>query len=230
MQRLVDIDTRKQARNDVIITVLFMAIVNVIVYQITWVYAGPITALLTIILITTLMHRRGVCWSDLGLKRPKNIWIILAQALATFIGTGVVLFLSYKLVGLFFEKTDTTISRFGDMEGNLQLYLWWVTLGWIFGGFFEEMLFRGFLLSRIELMLGKGKISTIIAIFFQAAIFGIIHFYYQGAYGALTIFMAASFIGLCYVLFGRNLWPLILSHGLLDTLGFLGDFLGDKAI
>ncbi len=64
-----------------------MAIVNVIVYQITWVYAGTITALLTIILLTTLMHRRGASWSDLGLKRPKIIWIMLVQALATFIGT-----------------------------------------------------------------------------------------------------------------------------------------------
>jgi CAAX protease family protein len=230
MEKLLDIDTRKKARNDVIITLLFMAIVNVSVYQITWVYAGPITALFTIILVTILIRRRGISWAELGLRRPKNIWIMLVQAVGVLIGTGVVLYLAYQFASLFFEKAETTISRFGNMEGNLQLYLWWVTLGWIVGGFFEEMLFRGFLLSRIELMLGKRKLSTIVAIFFQAAIFGMIHFYYQGAYGALTIFFAASFIGLCYVLFGRNLWPLILSHGLLDTLGFLGDFLGDKAI
>jgi len=74
------------------------------------------------------------------------------------------------------------------------------------------------------------RLSTVIAVFLQATIFGVIHFYYQGAFGALTLFAAASFIGLCDVLFGRNLWPLILSHGLLNTLGFLGDFLGDSAI
>ncbi len=67
----------------------------------------------------------------------------------------------------FFEKTDTTISRFGDMEGNLQLYLWLVTLGWIFGGFLKRLLFRGFLLNRIEQMFGKGRLSTIVAIFFS---------------------------------------------------------------
>ena len=221
---------RTQARNDVAITLLFMAVVNVAVYQVTWVYAGPITALLTIILTTALIRRQGIGWADLGLCRPRNIWITLAQAAFTFIGTGVVLYFAYQLVGLYFEEAETAVSRFGDMEGNLPLYLWWVLLGWVCGGFIEEMLFRGFFLSRIEAMIGRRWLSTVIAIIFQAAVFGVIHFYYQGAFGALTIFAAACFIGGCYVLFGRNLWPLILSHGLLDTLGFLGDFLGDKAI
>ncbi len=226
MQRNVPV----QARNDVAVTLVFMAIVNVIVYQITWVYAGPITALSTIILATMLIRRKGVSWAELGLRRPANIWVTLGQAALTFIGTGVVLYFAYQFVGLYFEKAETTVSRFGDMEGNIVLYLWWVLLGWIVGGFFEEMLFRGFLLSRIEAMFGDNRLSTAIAIFLQAAVFGVIHFYYQGAFGALTIFAAASFIGFCYVLFGRNLWPLIISHGILNTLGFLGDFLGDSAI
>lgn len=226
MQQIVPV----QARNDVMGALLFMAVVNVIVYQITWVYAGPITALSTVILVTALIRRRGISWAELGLRRPASIWITLAQAALTFIGMGVVLYFAYQFVGLFFEKTETTVSRFGDMEGNLPLYLWWVLLGWVIGGFCEEMLFRGFLLNRIEAVFGERRFSTTIAIFAQAAVFGVIHFYYQGAFGALTLFAAASFIGLCYVFFGRNLWPLILSHGLLNTLGFLGDFLGDKAI
>ena len=219
-----------QARNEVVATLLFMAIINVVVYQLTWVYAGPITALCTIILTTAMIRRRGVTWAVLGLRRPKSIWIMLAQSAFTFIGTGVVLYLAYQVVGLYFEEAETTVTRFGDMEGNLRLYLWWILLGWVFGGLFEEMLFRGFLLSRVEAMFGEHWFSTIFAILFQAAVFGIIHFYYQGAFGALTIFAAACFIGFCYVLFGRNLWPLILSHGVLNTLGFLGDYLGDRAI
>lgn len=221
---------RNTARNDVAITLLFIVLVNVTVYQITWVYAGPITALFTIILATVIIRRRNLSWSELGLRKPANIWITLGQTLVTFIGTGVVLYLAYQFAGLYFEKTETTISRFGDMEGNLPLYLWWVLLGWICGGFFEEMLFRGFLINRVEAMFDRHRLSTAVAIVFQAALFGLIHFYYQGAFGAITIFAAACFIGFCYVLFGRNLWPLILSHGLLDTLGFLGDFLGDNGV
>lgn len=177
-----------------------------------------------------LIRRWGISWVELGLRRPASYWVTLAQMSLTFIGMGVVLYFAYQFVGLYFEKTETTVSRFGDMESNLPLYLWWVLLGWIVGGFFEEMTFRGFLLSRIETMFGGHRLSTTIAIFSQAAVFGVIHFYYQGAFGALTLFAVASFIGLCYVLFGRNLWPLILSHGLLNTLGFLGDFLDDSAI
>ena len=36
-------NTRIKARIDVVLTLFFMAIVNVTAYQITWVYAGPIT-------------------------------------------------------------------------------------------------------------------------------------------------------------------------------------------
>ncbi|MCW8925447.1 MAG: CPBP family intramembrane metalloprotease, partial [Xanthomonadales bacterium] len=186
---------QKAARNDLAITLLFIAVVNVTVYQLTWVYAGPITALCAIILTTMIIRRRGISWGDLGLRRPKSIWITLGQTVVTFIGTGVVLYIAYQFAGLYFEKMETTVSRFGDMEGNLPLYLWWVLLGWVCGGFFEEMLFRGFLLNRIETMFGQHWLSTTLAIVFQAAIFGLVHFYYQGAFGAVTIFAAACFIG-----------------------------------
>ncbi|MFQ5740370.1 MAG: lysostaphin resistance A-like protein [Acidobacteriota bacterium] len=75
----------------------------------------------------------------------------------------------------------------------------------------------------------RGGLSTILAVSAQAALFGLVHFYYKGAYGALPVFAAAIFIGTCYVLFGRNLWPLILSHGAMNTLGFVAKFLVGKA-
>ena len=220
---------RRKAGNDVLSMLLFIAVVNVTVYQFSWVYAGPITALSCTAFVTFLIHRRDINWCDLGLAMPGKKWLLPIQTIVVFTAMGVALFLAYQVVGLFFEPKETTVSRFGDMEGNLPLYLWWVFLGWVVGGFCEEMLFRGFLLNRVEVMLGGLKSSTVLAIVFQAAVFGIIHFYYQGAFGALTLFAAAIAIGACYILFGRKLWPLILSHGILDTLGFLGDYLGDSA-
>jgi membrane protease YdiL (CAAX protease family) len=224
------LSTDFRAVSDVAATLLFMTVVNATLYQFTWVYAGPITALCTVILATILLRRRGIDWAMLGLRRPQKIWVMFLQAVLTFVGTCMVLYLAYQVVGLYFDKTETTVSRFGDIQGNLRLYLWWVLLGWVFGGLIEEMLFRGFLLNRLEAVFGRHWPSTLLAIVFQAAVFGLIHYYYQGAFGALTIFAGACFIGLCYVLCGRNLWPVILSHGVLNTLGFLGDFIGDKAI
>jgi membrane protease YdiL (CAAX protease family) len=226
----MSIERSSSAAMDLSAILIFMAVVNYGVYQVTWVYAGPITAISSLILATLLLKRRGIRWHDLGLRMPAKPWLIPIQAALVFTATGVALYLSYQVVGLYFEPRPERISRFGDMEGNLLLYLWWVLLGWIVGGFCEEMLFRGFIISRFEVMLGLNKLSTILAVIFQAAVFGLVHFYYQGAFGALTIFAAATAIGFCYILFGRNLWPVILSHGVLDTLGFLGDYLGDKAI
>ncbi len=219
-----------EARNDVAAVLGFMLIVNITIYQITWVYAGPITALSATVLITILNHRRGVNWRDLGLKRPRKIWLTLLQALVVFAGTIIAVYAATLITEQFFEEPESLNARFGDMEGNLQLYLWWVLLSWVVGGFSEEMIFRGFLLTRVEAMIKSRWASTTLAIVFQAAVFASVHLYYQGAYGALQLFPAAIFIGICYVLFGRNLWPLILAHGTMNTLGFLGNYLGDSAI
>lgn len=221
---------RAAARNDVLAAMLFIVSVNVVIYQVTWVYAGPITAFLAILFMTLLNRRRKVTWRDLGLRRPRRIWVTLLQAAVTFAGSGLVVFAAGQVSGQFFEQLDTLDTRFGDMEGNLPLYLWWVSIGWVVGGFFEEMMFRGFLLTRIEKIVGARWPATAVAILSQAAFFAVLHYYYQGAYGALQMFGLATFLGVCYILFGRNLWPLILSHGTMNSLGFLGNYLGDAAI
>jgi len=41
----------------------------------------------------------------------------------------VVLYFAYQLVGIYFKEAETTVSRFGDMEGNFPLYLWGDFLG-----------------------------------------------------------------------------------------------------
>jgi membrane protease YdiL (CAAX protease family) len=50
-------------------------------------------------------------------------------------------------------------------------------------------------------------------------LFGQQQMYYQGLAGALATGTQAAISGLLYLFSRRNLWPLILSHGLANTLG-----------
>jgi hypothetical protein len=179
----------------------------------------------TIILTTILLRRRGTNWIDLGLRRPKKLWLTPLQAVVVFVGTVAVAYLAKELSDAYFVKPDSSVTRFGNLKGNIWLTTWWISLGWISGAFFEEMLFRGFLLTQFEAMIGSVRISTSIAIVLQAAIFALAHFYYKGAYGAIPVFASAVFVGICYVKFDRNLWPLVLSHGTMNTLGFVAKYL-----
>ncbi len=111
------------------------------------------------------------------------------------------------------------------MAGNVPMFLMWVAYGWIVGGFMEEMIFRGFILHHVLKIFEGSRSKFFIAVFSQAFLFGLVHFYNRGIIGGLMILIAGLVIGFLYLRFGKNLWPVILAHGIMDTLSFLEDFL-----
>jgi membrane protease YdiL (CAAX protease family) len=110
-------------------------------------------------------------------------------------------------------------NRFADVPGNTTAYLYWLSVAWIIGGFTEEMLFRGVLISRFERIFGNTRFAMPAAVILQAIVFGQQHFYYQGWAGAVATGATALVSGVFYIALKRNLWPLIISHGLANTLG-----------
>jgi membrane protease YdiL (CAAX protease family) len=216
--------TRRPAVIDLAIVIAFAATLNVITFRITERHAGPVTALCTVALMTVLMRSRGVRWRDLGLRRPARPWWLLAQVPAVLFGAVAVSAGAAAIVGQFLPSPDTS-ARFGDLAGNLPRTLWWIGLGWLVGGFAEEMIFRGFLLNRFEAFLARGAWGTATAVLLQASLFGAVHVYYRGLYGLLVLGSFGAVMGVFYLVFRRNLWPLVLAHGLRNMVGFFGQYL-----
>jgi membrane protease YdiL (CAAX protease family) len=216
--------TRRPAVIDLAIVIAFAATFNVITFRMTERYAGPVTAFCTVALITVLMRRRGMGWRDLGLRRPARPWWLFAQVPAVLFGVVAVSAAVSAIVGSYLPAQDTS-ARFGDLAGNLPRTLWWIGLGWLVGGLAEEMIFRGFLLSRFEALLPPGAWGTATAVLLQAFLFGAVHVYYRGLHGLLILGSFGAVMGVFYLVFRRNLWPLILGHGLRNMLGFLAHYL-----
>ncbi|HEY4998233.1 MAG TPA: CPBP family intramembrane glutamic endopeptidase, partial [Usitatibacter sp.] len=104
------------------------------------------------------------------------------------------------------------------IRGNAGGFALWIAIGWIVGGFMEECLFRGFLLTRVSQLFASPPLGLAVAIAAQAVLFGSLHLYAGGfAFLYATVFAMAH--GLFYVLLGRNLWPLIVVHGVWNTVG-----------
>ena len=211
---------------DLVLVIGFGTIVNLTAYQYSTNYAGPVTAVFTLGFVSTLMRYRGFKWLAFGLNKPQRWLRLLGQAALVLVGTVAVGAIVSKLVGLYLMSPEITQSRFEGLQGNLILFLSWVVIGWVVGGFAEEMIFRGFLLNRCESMLSNLRFSTVLAIVFQAIIFAAVHFYNRGLPAAITIGAVGLAMGTFYIKFGRSLWPLILAHGTIDTLSFLEDYLG----
>ena len=174
--------------------------------------------LLVAALVLWLSTRPGEL-ANLGLQRPSQprvifrwvIIIMIADTLITGMATPV-------LVSVFGETQQ--ISRFEDVPGNLTLLLTILPLVWLIAAFGEEFFFRGFLLTRLAQLFGTTRWAWCLAIVLQAIAFGALHAY-QGPVDMILIGIGGLVYGVGFVVAKRNLWPLILAHGINDTVGFV---------
>jgi uncharacterized protein len=105
------------------------------------------------------------------------------------------------------------------------LLLYILPFVWLFAAFGEEILYRGFVMTRIAQLLGQGRAAWIAAVFLQAVPFALTHAY-QGPVGMVAVFVLAVITGAGTVLWGRGLWPAMIAHGPQDTLGFFALYAG----
>lgn len=192
-----------------------------------WSYAGPIALLAALGVATWRLRVNQQTWANLGLVRPKSmrralVWTLVALVVTMAVGA-IAQSVSVQLLGGPGEATlalDAQYQgRFDAIPGNVPVYLFWLAIAWGIGGFTEEMLLRGALLSRFESLFAGLPFPAVLAAFSQAVLFGQQHFYYQGMAGAVATGAIGLTSGLLYLTFKRNLWPLILSHGLSNTIG-----------
>lgn len=198
-----------------------------------WRYAGPASLLLTLALLTLYLRASGLGWSAMGLI-PLPGWKaklkVLPQAGLTLVAFAVVVALTTiagPALGLQFlaDVPAGVEGRWGDVAGNLPRYLLWLAIVWTAAAFGEEMFFRGYLITRLQRLFPGRWLGSVFAIVISALIFGYGHFYYQGWRGAVVTCGIGLAFGSMFLLFRRNLWPLILLHGVIDTLTFTAIFM-----
>lgn len=171
------------------------------------------------------MKARGVAWAELGLCKPshiKNLAIATVVTLGMAIGS-IVIFEILKDQFMWDLSPDTSsdgaVSKFGNLENNWILFFSILPVIWL-ESFLEEILDRGFMMNWIERMFSSTILATILAVIFQAIIFGFRHSN-DFSERSITVGLIGLGMGVGYVLFGRNLWPLILAHCVLNTVSML---------
>jgi uncharacterized protein len=161
-----------------------------------------------------LVLLRGERLSDIGLKRP-------ASWMRTFmIGVG---FAAIVFIAIYFsEKAGfrRDLSKFRDVQGNPELALLGVLYAFIGAGFYEEFTFRGFLMQGLAMCFGGSRGAWIAACLLQGALFGVAHAY-QNPLGIAITGTLGVLMGLIVLASGRNLWPVIIGHGLFDASRFV---------
>ena len=171
-----------------------------------------------------LLKRRDRRWSDLGLRKPSS-W---PQAVLVAIVAYAVLWLLSPLASSLFAAWLPSTSQpgfLGYIHGNLPATMLWLGIGWMVGGFCEEALFRGFLLNRVAALCGGGTPASVACVLAQALLFGSLH-YYAGPVACADAAFFGLVMGVAYLVGGRNLLPLMVVHGVWDTVGIWGVYTG----
>ncbi|WP_339928688.1 type II CAAX endopeptidase family protein [uncultured Brevundimonas sp.] len=199
-----------------------------------WTYAGPISLLSALAVATWRLRGAGETWAELGLGRPDSwgrtaLWTLLALGLTTVAGIVLEGVVSSVLEASANQPVRSNSGRFANVPGNTLVFVYWLAVAWIVGAMAEEMLFRAFLITRLERLLSRIPFGLMFAVVLPAILFGQQHFYYQGIGGAVATGGAALVSGVLYLLCKRNLWPLSLSHGLVNSIGLTLIYTGLQA-
>lgn len=201
-------------KNTIIYDALIFTLVLLILFFVNIPYTNIILSCLIIIIYT---YNRETLKLSLGFSIQKNVSKLFVKSIVLAI---ILQFLSYfLLLDLIKELTGSTISigGFSSVKGNFNIYLTSVFIGWIIGGFCEEIIFRGFMISVLMKHLGD-KTGAIIGIIFTSIIFGSLHSY-QGITGQILTGLTGLLFGIIYIIGKRNLWLCILTHGFVNTIG-----------
>jgi CAAX protease family protein len=161
-----------------------------------------------------LIRLRGETLADIGLKRPAS-WM---RTFIIGIGLAAIVFIAMYLSEKAGFRRD--LSRFKDVQGNLELAFFGVFYALIGAGFYEEFMFRGFLMQGLAMLFGAGRGAWIVACVVQGALFGAAHAY-QNPLGIVITGTLGVLMGLLVLASGRNLWPVIIGHGLFDASRFV---------
>lgn len=186
----------------------------------------PARMLLLVVAATFLLRVVDERWSDVGLSKPGSYGRTAALVLAGYFGVGLMFAALSQLVLPPLGLAPKTASMFAALEGNTAEYLYWLLpVAWGSAAFGEELVFRGFLQTRIEKALGAGRAACLAALAAQAVVFGALHAY-QGIGGAMLAGGTGLVLGIVYLAARRNLWAPIILHGLVDTVTLTAVYYG----
>ncbi len=183
--------------------------------------AASLAILLMIFLIWVGLRLRGQSWSRFGLglgfgnrrtilRAVGQSIIVAAAASAAFVGVGVV-------IGIIAGQANQAEMNADYLRGNPFALVVTLLIIYTTASFGEEVIYRAFLINRIEELGSGGRRGRYIAVAISSVAFGLAHYSWGVAGMVQTAFMGLA-LGVSYLLAGRNLWVTILAHGYMDTI------------
>ncbi len=172
----------------------------------------------TIAVITAALWITHSKLSLLGFTSPAN-W---AKTILTALICSVVIYLFTTLVIepllQHWTREPLDYSAFTRAQRDWRQLVLLLFVSWFLAALLEETIFRGFMITEISSWFQGSLMGVILSILIGSVIFGLAHTY-QGRSGVLSTGSVGTFLAVIFVVGGYNLWLVIITHGLIDTIG-----------
>ncbi len=172
-------------------------------------------SIVCLLMIWFLLRKKGRTFRDIGLaKRSFTRKAILIGIISAVVWVGFMQFVYIPLIKNLFVVPDYTEYNF--IRGSIQRLIMYISMAWLVGGFYEEIVFRGFIQSIFEKTFFKNS-SIALSITATSLLFGLYH-WQQDIYGIVAATLGGFFWGFLFKNFDNNLWIVILSHAVFDSI------------
>lgn len=144
---------------------------------------------------------------------------IKAAVIGTVSGILLFAFLNwafFPLLEKIFHLPPADLSDFAKIKGNTGFYIFLVAMSWLVGGFYEEIVFHGFIFTRLEKIL-NGKYATLLSFLLTNVIFALYHLQ-LGTLGVINAFIAGCVYHGLMLYYKRNMWFAVFCHAVFDTI------------
>lgn len=168
---------------------------------------------------------RRVGWRSVGLTRPASWGRTFAISLGTAIALQAVSLWITEPLATRITGKPPDLSEFRSLIHNTTLFLVGLAAVWVLAAFGEEMVHRGYLMNRVADLFAGSRAGWAVSWIAVGVAFGFGHLY-QGPSGVIDSTITGFVLGGLYLASGRNLWPVILAHGLSDTLALVMVYIG----
>lgn len=174
-------------------------------------------------------------WASLFIRRQswRSVGLIMGPRWLSLAAAGIVAGLSFWALEYFVANplffvwlgVHPDLSDFNEIVGNLPALLIILLLNLILAGFGEEMVWRGYAVSRTAEIFGNSRFAWGMAIVAVSVAFGLAHAY-QGEAGVAQAAVQGALLGVLYFATGRNLVAPIIAHVTANTCDFVLIYLG----
>ncbi len=200
------------------IAFILLAIVIVVLIPHSGIIPFPFGYCIPVLIFTWLfLNRTNENFTSIGFsfKRFEMRSVIIGTLTAILLFS----FLTWVLLPFLEKIIDLPPANLGDfakIRGNTSFYIFILAMGWVVGGFYEEIVFHGFIFTRLEKLI-PGKYAMTASFLLSNTIFALYHLQ-LGTEGVINAFIAGSVYHALMLHNRRNMWYAIFCHAAFDTI------------